>query len=197
MRRKPAALHNIGIDRDARALGEFDCDYPVELIHGCAHRFLGEYAFEGSELLYSDPPYLRHTRTSKHRYRFDYEEADHVELLELLKGVPCQVMVSGYGSALYEERLEGWRSVTLQVMNHAGVRTECVWMNFAPDRLHWARYAGRNFTDRQRIKRKAHQAQGRELGPALRRAAGGRAPRGAGGDDGGRGPEVAARRWRR
>ena len=40
-------------------------------------------------------------------------------------------------------------------MNHAGVRTECVWMNFAPDRLHWARYAGKNFTDRQRIKRKA------------------------------------------
>ena len=89
MRRKPAALHNIGIDRDARALGEFECDYRVELIHGCAHRFLGEYAFEGSELLYSDPPYLKRTRTSKRRYRFDYEEADHVELLELLKAVPC------------------------------------------------------------------------------------------------------------
>ena len=26
MRRKPAALHNIGIDRDAGALGEFECD---------------------------------------------------------------------------------------------------------------------------------------------------------------------------
>ena len=24
-------------------------------------------------------------------------------------------------------------------MNHAGVRTECVWMNFPADRLHWAR----------------------------------------------------------
>ena len=116
--------------------------------------------------IYSDPPYLRRTRTSKHRYRFDYEEADHLELLELLKGVACQVMVSGYRSALYEQRLEGWRRVELQVMNHAGVRTECVWMNFAPDRVHWARYAGRNFTDRQRIKRKA-----RELGPALRGAA--------------------------
>ena len=64
MRRKPAALHNIGIDRDARALGEFECGYPVELIHGCAHRFLSEYAFVGSELIYSDPPYLRRTRTS-------------------------------------------------------------------------------------------------------------------------------------
>ena len=120
MRRKPAALHNIGIDRDAGALGEFECDYRVELIHGCAHRFLSEYAFEGSELIYSDPPYLRRTRTSKHRYRFDYEEADHLELLELLKAVPCQVMVSGYRSALYDERLEGWRSVALQVMNPRG-----------------------------------------------------------------------------
>ena len=135
MRRKPAALRNIGIDRDARALDAFEYDYPVELIHGCAHRFLSEYAFEGSELIYSDPPYLRRTRTSKQRYRFDYEEADHIELLELLKAVSCQVMVSGYRSALYEEWLGGWRRVELQVMNHAGVRTECVWMNFAPDRL--------------------------------------------------------------
>ena len=124
MRRKPAALHNIGIDRDAGALGEFECDYRVELIHGCAHRFLGESVFEGTELIYSDPPYLKRTRSSRRRYRYDYEEADHVELLELLKAVPCQVMVSGYRSALYEERLEGWRSVALQVMNHAGVRTE-------------------------------------------------------------------------
>ena len=43
--------------------------------------------------------------------------------------------------------MQGWRRVELQVMNHAGVRTECVWMNFPADRLHWARYAGRNFTD--------------------------------------------------
>ena len=28
MRRKPAALRNIGIDRDARALDGFECDYP-------------------------------------------------------------------------------------------------------------------------------------------------------------------------
>ena len=145
MRRKPAALHNIGIDRDARALGEFECDYRVELIHGCAHRFLSEYAFEGSELLYSDPPYLRHTRTSKHRYRFDYEEADHVELLELLKGVPCQVMVSGMARRCTRSALRAARGPASGV--DAGVRTECVWMNFPADRLHWARYAGRNFTD--------------------------------------------------
>ena len=40
-------------------------------------------------------------------------------------------------------------------MNQGGVRTEKLWFNFTPDRVHWASYAGKNFTDRQRIKRKA------------------------------------------
>ena len=168
MRRKPAALHNIGIDRDARALDGFECDYPVELIHGCAHRFLSEYAFEGSELLYSDPPYLRRTRTSKHRYRFDYEEADHVELLELLKGVPCQVMVSGYRSALYEERLEGWRQRCASGDEPRG-RAHRVRVDELPRRP-----AALGALRGEELHRPpAHQAQGRELGPALHRAAGG------------------------
>lgn len=155
MRRKPPALHNIGIDLDPQALVQFACDYPVQLINGCAHRFLADYDYQGSELIYSDPPYLLRTRTSGRRYRFDYEEQDHVELVELLKALPCQVMLSGYPSALYDNLLDGWRSLELQVMNQGGVRTEKLWFNFTVDRVHWASYAGRNFTHRQQIKRKA------------------------------------------
>ena len=40
-------------------------------------------------------------------------------------------------------------------MNQAGVRTEKLWFNLTPERTHWASFAGKNFTDRQRIKRKA------------------------------------------
>ena len=155
MQRKPPALRNIGVDLDARALERLRCDYPVEKVHGCAHRFLGEYPFMGRELLYCDPPYLLHTRTSARRYRYDYQRQDHVELLALLKAVPCPVILSGYPSALYDEQLADWRTLEIQVMNQAGVRTEKLWLNFTPDRLHWARYAGKDFTDRQRIKRKA------------------------------------------
>ena len=155
MRRKPPALRNIGIDLDGAALAGFSCAWPVELVHGCCHRFLEAFDFDGSELVYSDPPYLRHTRKSARRYRHDYEDADHVALLALLGRLPCRVMISGYPSALYDEHLAGWRSLSLQVMNQAGVVTEKLWFNFAPDRLHWARFAGRNFTDRQRIKRRA------------------------------------------
>ncbi len=155
MKRKPPALRSIGIDLNARSIRTFRCAYEVELHHGCCHRFLADFPFEGGELVYSDPPYLPSTRRSPRRYRFDYEEADHVALLELLRGLPCQVMISGYPSALYTRLLEGWRSVSLQVMNQAGVVTETIWFNFAPDRPHWHTCAGRNFTDRQRIKRNA------------------------------------------
>lgn len=155
MKRKPPALNNIGIDLDARPLADFACGYPVQLVNECAHHFLKCYDYRGTELIYCDPPYLPHTRTSGRRYRFDYEEQDHVELLALVKTLPCNVILSGYPSALYDDLLGEWRTIELQVMNQGGVRTEKLWFNFAIDRVHWASYAGKNFTDRQRIKRKA------------------------------------------
>ena len=155
MKRKPPALNNIGIDLDPRALARLRCDYPVERIHDCAHRFVAEHRFEGRELIYSDPPYLKHMRSSGRCYRFGYEEADHIELLELLKSLPCHVILSGDPSALYDELLGDWRHLELPVMSQAGVRTEKLWFNFTPERLFWAGFAGKSFTDRQRIKRKA------------------------------------------
>ena len=157
MQRKPPALVNIGIDIDPEPLSRFECDYPVDLISGCAHEFIRDYEFKGDELVYSDPPYLLSTRTSGRRYRYDYEEQDHIDLLEQLKRLPCPVIVSGYASALYDEMLDGWNTTELQVMNQAGVRTEKLWFNYELERFHWARYAGKNFTDRQRIKRKAER----------------------------------------
>ena len=172
MKRKAPAMRSIGIDRDRRALDGFGCDYPVDLIHGCAHAFLAGFPFRGTELVYSDPPYLHATRRSDRRYRHDYTDADHVALLELLKGLPCQVMVSGHPSALYDTMLSGWRRVALQVTTQARVRTEVVWLNFEPGRMHWAGHAGRNASDRQRIKRKAARwAQGYSKMPPEERLA--------------------------
>ena len=155
MKRKPPAVRNIGIDLDRRAIEGFDGDGSVELHHGCALRFLEAFPFQGRELVYCDPPYLQATRRSERRYRHDLDDAAHVELLALLKSLDCQVMISGYPSRLYETHLAGWRSMSLQVNNHAAVVTETVWLNFEPGRLHWARFAGKDFTHRQMVKRKA------------------------------------------
>jgi DNA adenine methylase len=157
MKRKPPALRNIGIDLDPKALSEFECDYPVETIHGSAHEFLTSYDYQGRELIYSDPPYLKSTRTSHNRYRFEYEEKDHIDLLEILKTLPCKVILSGHPSKLYDSLLEGWQSSEFQVVTQGVTRTEKLWFNFIPDKAHWLSYAGRNFTDRQRIKRKAQR----------------------------------------
>ena len=154
MKRKPPALRNIGVDLNERALERFQCEYPVERVHADAHRFLSDFDYQGRELVYCDPPYLHATRSSSRRYRFEYEDRDHLELLRLLKRLPCQVILSGYPSALYDRELAEWRSLSVQVMNQAGVRTEKLWLNFSPDRVHWARYAGRNHTHRQTIKRR-------------------------------------------
>ena len=157
MRKKPPARNNIAIDIDPEPLAAFDCAYPVQKINECAHRFLREYDFLGSELVYCDPPYLIETRTSKRRYRHDYSRQDHVALLELLKSLPCRVILSGYPCALYDDLLEGWHCVQLQAMTWGGPRTEKLWYNYQIERTHWVTYAGKNFTDRQRIKRKAER----------------------------------------
>lgn len=155
MKRKPSAVNNIGIDADPKVISKFECDYPVRLVNDCAHHFLKNFDYEDNALVYSDPPYLIETRTSRHRYRFEYTKQKHIELLELLKSLPCQVILSGYPSALYDELLSDWNSITLQAMSRGGPRTEKLWYNYDIDRVHWASYAGKNFTDRQRIKRRA------------------------------------------
>ncbi len=93
MKRKPPTLRSIGIDLNARSIGTLSCDYEVELVHGCCHRFLADYPFEDNELVYSDPPYLMSTRKSQRRYRYHYGEADHEALLGLLRSLPCSVMM--------------------------------------------------------------------------------------------------------
>ena len=105
MQRKPPAMRNIGIDRNARSVRALRCDYEVELVHGCCHRFLAEFPFAGDELVYSDPPDLHRARKSQRRY--DYTQADHEQLLALFKGLPCAVMLSGYPFPLYEQALQG------------------------------------------------------------------------------------------
>jgi hypothetical protein len=65
------------------------------------------------------------------------------------------VMLSGYWSQLYADRLRDWHSVQFQAMTHGGPRTEWLWSNFPePIALHDYRYLGTGFRQRERIKRK-------------------------------------------
>ena len=95
-----------------------------------------------------------------------------MDLLDLLKPLPCRVILSGYPSALYDGMLEDLNCVALQAMTWGGPRTEKLWYNYDIDRVHWATYAGKDFTDRQRIKRKAERwARNYQALPAAERLA--------------------------
>ena len=64
---------------------------------------------------------------------------------------PYQIILSGYPSPIYDDYLDEWREIELQAMTRGGPRTEKLWFNYEIDRYHWAGYAGKNRTDRQRI----------------------------------------------
>jgi DNA adenine methylase len=90
-----------------------------------------------STLHYLDPPYYHPTRTARKAYgRFEMTEADHRELLDVIRQCRGKVMLSGYASALYDEALAGWTRHTVDVPNNAsGGRqkdreTEVLWCNY-------------------------------------------------------------------
>jgi len=104
--------------------------------------------------VYLDPPYLQTTRSSSHRYKHEMTIDDHKRLLELVHTVKTNYMISCYDNALYTEILSDWRKESTTAMTRGGVRLETIYMNYPADPTGETLYAGSNFTDRQRIKRK-------------------------------------------
>jgi DNA adenine methylase len=180
-RRKLPALETrlVDADRSAPALtmGPALIKKPAVLLHqiwtvqGDALQQLREWRGEiqnRSTLIYCDPPYLFSTRLDQERqyYLFEYgKDSEHRELLALLLDYPAQVMISGYRSEMYDSTLAAWRRIDIPAVTRGGGKvTECVWCNF-PDRPHRHdyRYLGRNFRERERIRRKIRRWRRRLL----------------------------------
>jgi DNA adenine methylase len=159
--KRPARV-NIGIDLDASTIASFKgAGSSVELLCCDAKRYLddrwGRKEFNGTELVYCDPPYLMSTRRNWSKmYRCEMDDLGHARLLQVIRGLPCMVQISGYESPMYSAHLAGWRVVKYQAATRHGVRTECLWMNYPePNVLHDYRFLGKDYRQRERIKRKA------------------------------------------
>jgi DNA adenine methylase len=159
MRNKRPSRRNFGIEIDPEVIQMWSADNQVgcELIHSNAITFLKDYRFTGKELVYCDPPYLRETRKKYYPlYKYEYTYEQHAELLEVIKNLPCMVMISGYRSRLYTEFLKDWHTHFFRAATHNGMAVEYVWMNYSPpEELHDYRYLGNTFRERERIKRKS------------------------------------------
>src|SRR5579864_9153418 len=174
MRLKRPAAVNIGVDLDRAALREFrpaslllaradplagsggGRSPQFQLVRADALDFLARYRFEGSELVYCDPPYLHSTRGRPDTYAFEMTDAQHAALLDLIRGLRCKVLISGYWSRLYASKLASWQAIKFQTVNRAGRRViEFLWCNYPePLALHDYRFLGSNYRERERIKRK-------------------------------------------
>lgn len=170
MLRKPPARQNWGIDIDPETIETFNQSNPHFLDSladnlfidvGDAVEFLRsfDYTSAGRVLIYSDPPYLPETRSSSVRYRHEYTVGDHYRLLRCLCSLPenVSVILSGYPCSVYDNALPGWRSKEFQAMTRGGVRTEKIWMNYPPGAAYSHAFAGKDYNDRYRIKRKAQR----------------------------------------
>lgn len=85
--------------------------------------------------IYADPPYLPETRKG-YLYEYEMTKQDHIELLELLRKHPGQILLSGYDNDLYNECLSGWKKVQKKTQAETGLkRIETLWMNYQIEQM--------------------------------------------------------------
>lgn len=163
LRHKKKSAVEIGIDLDKRVLDASDFrERGVKLIRTDAIEFLRNYEFEGHEVVYCDPPYLPATRKRKKIYRHEADQTHHEQLLDALRIASARVLISGYESELYFGALRDWNVHRFTAKTHTGTREECVWYNFdVPTVLHDYRYLGRDFRERQVIRRRIERLKKR------------------------------------
>ncbi len=87
-------------------------------------------------LHFVDPPYMHETRVmigSRRTYNHELTDLDHGALLDGLLELKGFVVLSGYDSPLYRDRLDGWICHTTRARISAGrgtaIREEMVWLN--------------------------------------------------------------------
>jgi hypothetical protein len=182
LERKRPAASSIVVDADelvcARwsTIAQSDAARSITVMHGDAAAFLRGFDFAGRRvLIYSDPPYVMATRRSGPRYRHEYTDEQHHELLTVLRQVPAAVMLSGYRCPMYDAALTRWHRIDYPTLTRGGTwALESCWLNFDPPaaELHDYRYIGADFRERERIKRKRARWRRRFAAlPALEREA--------------------------
>lgn len=145
------------VARLRRSLGKLSIAPAVKIKVGDGLALLAQEGnfFTGKKaVVYCDPPYLLHTRTSHHRYDHEMTDDHHEQLLKLIQNLNCDVLISGYPSKLYDDRLKKWRRIAYQTRTRGRTLTEILWCNFSePTELHDWNYAGQNFRQRTQLKR--------------------------------------------
>jgi len=83
-------------------------------------------------LIYCDPPYMLQTRHGK-QYKCEMKDGEHEELLDVLLKHKGKVLLSGYDTELYQNKLVGWHQErAIGYSQVCSKKEEVLWMNFNP-----------------------------------------------------------------
>lgn len=157
------AVAGLAVDGDAAVIAAWQGHQipGLRVVRGDALTVLRSYPWPADAVIYLDPPYPFSVRlSSRPLYACEFgTDAQHAELLGIIRELPCRVLISSYWSALYADALHDWRTITYQSTDRGGnVREEWLWLNYPePFELHDARYLGDGFRDRHRIRKKVRR----------------------------------------
>lgn len=177
LKKRPAKV-NVAIEKNLQAVKAFLYMQPgkLQVLNICGIEYLrsliGESAFmvPPKTFIYCDPPYPLSTR-GKTRYKFDFTEKQHIDLLLILRQLTFdpenafKIAISTYPNTRYSEILHDWRLLEFNSTDRSGtVRTEHLYMNYPkPVFLHDDQYLGDNANNRQDIKRRIDRTKKRLL----------------------------------
>lgn len=146
-------------DIDSRIIDAYNINHEHNVVKENLHvlDLIAKYDNNGhGTVFYFDPPYLMSSRKSvKRQYRYEWNLCDHKAFIARALTVRSYCMISHYPCPLYDEAFKDWNRITFQSFTRQGMATERIYFNYEiPTVLQDYRYIGKDFTDRQRIKRK-------------------------------------------
>jgi DNA adenine methylase len=168
--KRPAESINLGIELDAQlaSLWREQAPHWMKVQHGDGLAYLDRLGRNPDTVdcfdetfIFLDPPYLDETLSAgRAPYQCRFKYSDQVNLLLTLQRIDrdtnAMMMLCALPNLLTESQLTGWRTFQYQNKTRRGMQIEQVWMNYpAPERLHDTRYLGKNYRERERIRRRS------------------------------------------
>lgn len=107
--------------------------------------------------IYADPPYpISSRKGQKELYNCEMTDDQHIELLNLLNNLDCNIMISTRENDIYNKLLKDWTKLEYETIDRGGKAIEQIFINYSTEnlKLFTYKFIGKNFTERQYFKRK-------------------------------------------
>ena len=150
-----AAAHFICAEKNPECK-KYETSMTASIEYSDYKHLIEQNVFTRDDFVFADPPYIISTRKSgKAFYKFEFDISQHIEFLNYMGSMKAKTMITHPECDLYNSYLKGWFRVDLRYMTQGGWFTDSVYMNYNPEEIELLSYEclGKDFTDRQRIKR--------------------------------------------